>query len=42
MKRTDPQFVVCIKNRGYIASLELRKLYRLKPMKAPISLECFA
>jgi hypothetical protein len=31
MKRTDPRFVVCIKNRGYAASLELRKLYRTKP-----------
>lgn len=23
-----PQFVVCVKNRGYPASLEVRKLYR--------------
>lgn len=29
MKQTDPQFVVCIKNRGYAASLELRKLYQV-------------
>jgi len=27
MKRTEPQFVVCIKNKNYAASLELRKLY---------------
>lgn len=24
-----PRFVVCIKNAGYLASLELRKLYQL-------------
>lgn len=29
MKRTEPKFVVCIKNKGYGASLELRKLYQL-------------
>jgi hypothetical protein len=29
MKRTEPQFVVCIKNKDYPASLELRKLYRV-------------
>jgi len=29
MKQTEPQFVVCIKNRGYAASLELRKLYQM-------------
>jgi len=28
MKRTERQFVVCIKNKGYAASLELRKLYQ--------------
>jgi len=28
MKQTEPRFVVCIKNRGYAASLELRKLYQ--------------
>jgi hypothetical protein len=27
MKRTELRFVVCIKNKGYAASLELRKLY---------------
>jgi hypothetical protein len=31
MKRTEPQFVVCIKNKAYPASLELRKLYRVIP-----------
>ena len=31
MKRTEPQFVVCIKNTDYPASLELRKLYRVRP-----------
>jgi hypothetical protein len=29
MKRTEPQFVVCIRNEDYPASLELRKLYRV-------------
>ena len=29
MKRTEPQFVVCVKNKGYRASLELRKLYQV-------------
>jgi hypothetical protein len=29
MKRSEPQFVVCVKNKGYAASLELRKLYRV-------------
>ena len=28
MKRTEPRFVVCVKNKGYAASLELRKLYQ--------------
>jgi len=27
MKRNHLQFVVCVKNKGYAASLELRKLY---------------
>jgi hypothetical protein len=31
MKRTEPQFVVCIRNRQYPASLELRKLYQVLP-----------
>lgn len=29
MKRTEPLFVVCVKNKGYRASLELRKLYQV-------------
>ncbi len=29
MKRTDPRFAVCVKNKGYAASLELRKLYQV-------------
>jgi hypothetical protein len=29
MKRTETRFVVCVKNKGYGASLELRKLYQL-------------
>ena len=31
MKRTEPRFVVCVKNKGYAASLELRKLYQAVP-----------
>jgi hypothetical protein len=27
MKRTQSRFVVCVKNKGYSASLELRKVY---------------
>ena len=29
MKRNDLHFVVCIKNKAFHASLELRKLYRV-------------
>ena len=29
MKRAEPRFVVCVKNKDYAASLELRKLYRV-------------
>jgi hypothetical protein len=28
-RRSGPRFVVCIKNSGYPASLELHKIYRL-------------
>jgi hypothetical protein len=28
MKRAEPQFVVCVRNKGYPAALELRKLYQ--------------
>ena len=33
MKRADktPEFVVCINNAGYPASLELHKIYRVVP-----------
>ncbi|MBZ5574176.1 MAG: hypothetical protein LAO09_20105 [Acidobacteriia bacterium] len=31
MKRAEAQFVVCIKNKDYPASLELRKLYQVLP-----------
>jgi hypothetical protein len=30
-KKTEPQFAVCIKNRDFPASLELRKIYRVVP-----------
>jgi len=29
MKRTESHFVICIKNKDFPASLELRKLYRV-------------
>jgi hypothetical protein len=29
MKRNELQFVVCVKNKDYAASLELRKLYQV-------------
>jgi len=29
MKRTEARFVVCVKNKGYAAALELRKLYQV-------------
>jgi hypothetical protein len=29
MKRSETRFVVCVKNKGYAASLELRKLYQV-------------
>jgi hypothetical protein len=31
MRRTEPQFVVCVRNTRYPASLELRKLYQVVP-----------
>jgi hypothetical protein len=31
MRRVELQFVVCVKNRQYGASLELRKLYQVVP-----------
>lgn len=30
-KREETQFVVCIKNEGYVAALELRKIYKMIP-----------
>ena len=30
-KQDEPQFAVCIDNRDYPASLELRKIYRVTP-----------
>jgi hypothetical protein len=29
--KTSPQFVVCLKNEGYEASLEPRKIYQVLP-----------
>jgi hypothetical protein len=29
VKRSEIQFVVCVKNKGYLAALELRKLYQV-------------
>ena len=29
MRRTEPRFVVCVENKDYTASLELRKLYQV-------------
>jgi hypothetical protein len=31
--KSDKQFAVCISNKGYAASLEVRKIYRLIPDK---------
>ncbi|HXF12384.1 MAG TPA: hypothetical protein VN517_04480 [Terriglobales bacterium] len=31
MKRSEKSFVVCVNNKGYPASLELRKLYQMIP-----------
>ena len=29
MKRREPQFVICVRNKDYPASLELRKVYQV-------------
>jgi len=29
MRRAEPKFVVCVKNKDYAAALELRKLYQV-------------
>jgi hypothetical protein len=34
LMKSDAQFAVCISNKGYAASLEVRKIYRLIPDKA--------
>ena len=34
MKRKEPQFAICVKNKEYAASLELRKLYQVLPDEA--------
>jgi hypothetical protein len=34
MKRTGHEFAVCIENKDYPASLEVRKLYRILPDRA--------
>jgi hypothetical protein len=31
--KSDAQFAVCISNKGYAASLEVRRIYRLIPDK---------
>ncbi len=31
MTEAEPKFAVCVRNEGYSASLELRKLYRVLP-----------
>ena len=31
MRRNEKNFVVCVSNKGYPASLELRKLYQVLP-----------
>ena len=38
MKRLEQQFVVCVKNKGFAASLELRKLYRMIADKTAVKL----
>ena len=30
-RNSDPRYVVCVKNEGYPASLEIRKIYRTVP-----------
>ncbi|HTY83927.1 MAG TPA: hypothetical protein VMB19_06900 [Silvibacterium sp.] len=37
MKR-EAQFVICIENKGYVASLEPRKIYQVVPDKAAFKL----
>jgi hypothetical protein len=30
-RKTDPEFLLCVKNEGYPASLEVRKVYQSLP-----------
>jgi hypothetical protein len=39
MKRSEKTFAVCVNNKGYPASLELRKLYQVIPDELPPSLD---
>lgn len=32
-KKLDTQFAICVKNEGYLASLQLRKAYQILPDK---------
>ena len=41
MKR-EAQYVICIGNRGYAASLELRKIYQIIPDKVAARLHRYA
>ena len=36
-KKPEPQFVVCVKNDGYKASLEPRKIYQVLPDAAALT-----
>jgi hypothetical protein len=36
--KCEGQFVICIGNKGYAASLELRKVYQVLPDKAALKL----
>jgi hypothetical protein len=39
MKRTEAEFAVCVKNKGYAASLELGKLYQVVSDEAAAKLK---
>ena len=38
MKRIEPQFVICVKNEEYAASLELRNFIKWFPTTAALSI----
>jgi hypothetical protein len=40
MKKNSAQYVVCIKNEGYLASLELRKFYQVIPDESATEHQC--